>query len=324
MPDYAVFGGRLRSSHPIPELREAAADHTPPTWRYEERAGEPPALEGAQLVGEDLVFEGVHARLHRVPAPAPAPGSLRLEFDDTGTFDLANGARDIIFYRKSGCESDVARADLLGRVLPLAAHVEGSLTLHGSAVVLPPARSAVAFLAPKNFGKSTLAMALVERHGALLLTDDTLIVTPETGTAAPGVHSIRLWHDSAARFAQLGPGRLIRSEKHIFEQLPSEALAADAAPLGALYTLVPVAPDSPTAVERVPLDPIAATIAIIQYQKLGALLGGSEAARVFERAATLAGKLPVYRLHVARDIARVNEVAARVAAWHSETSGAAR
>ncbi len=65
------------------------------------------------------------------------------------------------------------RADLLGRVMALAAHADGRLTLHASAVSV--AGRAVAFVGPKHAGKSTLALALV-RKGARLLTDDTLVV----------------------------------------------------------------------------------------------------------------------------------------------------
>jgi hypothetical protein len=170
-------------------------------------------------------------------------------------------------------------------------------------------------MAPKNYGKSSLAMALVTGHGAQLLTDDTLIVTPTDGVAKPGVHSVRLWGETAGAFQGIGTGRTVLSEKQIFEELPDESLAMSATPLDALYTLVPTDPASPETVRREPLDGPAATIAIIQYQKLGALLAGSEAARVFDSAATLATKTKVYALYIARDFDRLSEAARTIGDW---------
>ncbi|MGQ0642816.1 MAG: hypothetical protein ACT4P6_18890 [Gemmatimonadaceae bacterium] len=312
MHDYSVYGGWLRSAIPIPELRprepQHAEDGPGAQWEFEVASGGAPALVAGQATGRDELTTGVFAEVIR------APGVVRVVFDDTGVFDVFDGGR-VRWYPKDGSVPDVARADLVGRVLPLTLHDRGLTSLHGSAVVI--AGRALAFLAPKNHGKSTLALALIEHHAARLLSDDTLIVTPETAIAHPGVLSVRLWEQTAQRFARLGDGRPVLSEKRIFEELPSEWLAHDAVPLAAVYALVPAAPESADAVRREALDGPGATIALIQYQKLGALLGGSDAARVFDHAASLAARIPVYRLHIARDLARLGHVTESLVRWHT-------
>ena len=313
MHDYTVYGRWLRSAIPIPELRprESAgqADGAEAQWHFHLATGIAPSLSTAKLVGRDELATDVFAALSR------ADDIVRVTFDDTGTFDVSEHGRRVVWYPKDGCVPDVARADLVGRVLPLTLHDRGLTSLHASAVVMNG--RALAFLAPKNHGKSTLALALIERHGARLLSDDTLIVTPENGVAHPGVLSVRLWEQTAQRFARLGESRPVLSEKLIFEALPAEWLAHDTAPLATVYTLVPVPAEDANVVQREALDGPSATIALIQYQKLGALLGGADAARVFEQAATLAAHVPVYRLHVARDLEKLGQVADALARWHT-------
>jgi hypothetical protein len=308
MTDYAVYGGFLRSTTPIPELR-AVADVASPSWFFEKSSDPPPLLDSPQRIGEDQVFDGIRATLLR------AENMLRLQFDDTGTFDVRERTTRIVWYEKPDCQLDVARADLIGRVLPLALHERGFFALHASAVRM--SGNAIAFMAPKNYGKSSLAMSLVTRHAAGLLTDDTLIVAPSDGIAVPGVHSVRLWRETAARFDGLGAGRRVLSEKQIFEELPETSLALTETPLDSVYTIVPAAADASEAARRERLDGAGATIALIQYQKLGALLGGPEAARVFERAAALATRCSIYALHVARDFARLGAAATTIAQWHT-------
>ncbi|MGH7711041.1 MAG: hypothetical protein ACREOG_07135 [Gemmatimonadaceae bacterium] len=312
MHDYTVYGGWLRSAIPIPELRPMTTvpseDPAAALWQFELATSSAPELANGIPTGRDELTEGVFAQFIR------APNVARLAFDDTGTFDIVEQGRRIVWYPKDGSHPDVVRADLIGRVLPLSLHERGLTALHASAVVL--GTRAIAFVAPKNHGKSTLAMGLVERHQARLLSDDTLIVSPATGLAEPGVHSIRLWEQTARRFSHLQGGRLVLSEKRIFEELPDEWLADRAVPLAAIYTISPEPADVVEAARRERLDGAGAAIAMIQYQKLGALLGGLDAARVFEYAADLASRVPVYTLHIARDLDRLGEVTETLVNWH--------
>jgi hypothetical protein len=210
---------------------------------------------------------------------------------------------------------ELARVDILGRVLSLAAYEQGLFALHGSAVAL--SGGAIGFLAPKGSGKSTLAMSLVAR-GARLLTDDTLPVDPATAMARPGVHSVRLWDDSAGRFAALGESRVGLSDKNAFDALPGATVEERPRPLLALYEVVPVPKhDAEQPVRRDRLAPPAAAIALMRHSKLGPLLGGAEAMEVFDRCAAIAARVAVYELRVARDLEGVDTVAATISAWHS-------
>ena len=61
---------------------------------------------------------------------------------------------------------------------------------------------------------------------------------------------------------------------------------------------------------------MASALALVRQATLGALLGGSEAGVVFDRAVTLAKAVPVYRLDVAPGLDRVPAIVSQLLAWH--------
>jgi hypothetical protein len=308
MLHYRVFGGVFASPIPFPELRPSDGD-APPGWTLGVREQDAPLLDAARAVGSDQLAAGIAAEAWRTD------DVLRLRFDDTGTFDITAAGTVITWYPQPGCDRELGRIDLLGRVLAAATHEQGLLCLHGSAVAVHG--RAVGFLAAKGSGKSTLATALAS-IGGRLLTDDTLPIDPGTALASPGVHSIRLRQDAAARFDALGGSRIGYSQKHAFDTVPETLLQHDPVPVGALYELTPRdRAEVPDLVRRTRLPIVDATVLLMMHSKLGALLGGPESRRVFERCALLAAKVPVYRLEVARDLGAVEDVAATVAGWHA-------
>jgi hypothetical protein len=159
VPRYSAFGFTLESAVDLPEL--ATSSRSPDWWITRER-GQAPEIP-ATFLGAETVYDGVMVRSYS------SGDALRLEFDDTGTFDVRPAARLIAWYPGSNTSETAIRADLLGRVVAFAAHADGHMTLHASAVSING--RAIAFLGPKHAGKSTLALALV-REGARLLTDD--------------------------------------------------------------------------------------------------------------------------------------------------------
>jgi hypothetical protein len=304
---FRVFGGLLAAPFAFPELREDAGTG-PVDWTLRVAEGAVPASEG-RVVGRDELAPGVEASLARTP------DGLRLQFDDTGTFDVTDGGRSLTWYPVDGIDRELVRVDILGRVLSVAAHERGILSLHGSAVSL--AGHALGFMAPKGSGKSTLALTLAS-HGARLLTDDTLPVDPARGIAYPGVHSVRLWTDAAERFSQLGDWRIGLSDKRTFDQLPESLVQHDPVPLGALYELVPVRREAGSEiVRRVALPAAEGAMTLMIHSKLGALMGGAESMKIFDRCATLAATIPIYRLEVSRDLDAIDSVGDIVARWHS-------
>jgi hypothetical protein len=307
---YAVFGGCLRSEVPFPALAPAPAGMRP---RWTLRVVSRPRDAGpCALLGDDHVDAGVRVRLHRHAA------GLRLEFDDTGTFDVLEGGREIEWHPGAG-GVEAARLDVLGRVLPAALHAAGTLCLHGSAVAF--AAGGIAFLAPKFHGKSTLAQALV-RAGAALLSDD--VVPADAGPPPrlyPGVQHVRLWGDSAARLA--GGADVAEEAGGKRRVAPAGEVPGAPVPALAVYLLSPAAAaEGVPAARRTRLAPLPAAMALIGHARLAPLLGKREAAVLLDRAAALAAEVPVYALEVVRDFGRLDEAVERIRAWHPAPASA--
>jgi hypothetical protein len=315
MYSYSIFGGVLRSEIEIPELQGAPLSAAA-TWNFHVEGGLAPPVAAGQVVARDEIGGGATAALVRTAA------GMRLVYSDTGTFEIARGGRDITWYRAPDAPRELARLDLIGRVLATSLHMMGAVCLHASAVDVNG--RAVAFLGPKGFGKTTTAVALT-REGARLVTDDTLVVFPgRESTCVPGVQSARLRLDAARVFAEAGPEpTTVAGDGRVMYDPPPDLLMTGRVPLAALYVLSPVQPDSTTLVERRPLASLPAAIAIISHGKLGPLQGVEEAAENLERITRLAESVPVYSLPIARDLARMGEVARVVFGWHAERAVAA-
>jgi hypothetical protein len=314
MPDYEIFGGCLRSDLPLHELREIGG--VQPNWTFRIAEERPPmGGGGAELLGEDVTGVGT-VHLYRSPA------GFRVEYNDTGTYDVSPDGREIVWYRVPDADMDLVHTDVMGRVLAVALHASGVFCLHGSAVAV--GESCAAFLAPKRHGKSTLAVALTAA-GARLMTDDTLAVDLGGRPMAwPGVHCVRLWPDSERHLrgqstADDGGSR----RKAQVGDFALDELMRERMPLGALYLLRPVkAENGAAAVRRVQLAPMQAAIALVKNTKLGGLLGKSETPTVLRQAGAVAEAVPVYLLEVVRDLGRIAEVVETIMSWHGQPSGA--
>lgn len=307
MKTYQVFGGVLRSELEFPELDSAVRGE--PDWTLTMTATPAPSMEPRTPLGEDRVDQGVMVRAYATPS------GFRLVYDDTGVFDVTAGGREIRWHRPETADLEAGRLDVLGRVLAMALHASGWLSLHGSGVAL--GEGAVAFLAPKGNGKSTLAFALM-RAGGALMTDDTVVIgTGRPAVMRPGVQSVRLFRDSADWLSAPAPIAGTSDIKATFGQLSSDARRLTRAPLAALYLLESV-PAGAIAepVERERLEGPGAVFALLAQTKIGALLGGSEATTVFGSVVTLAEASPIYRLRVTRDYGQLQTVVDRIMAWH--------
>jgi hypothetical protein len=243
---------------------------------------------------------------------------LRLIHSHAGTFDIANGGSRIVWYHDEDALPEFVRNIVLGPAISLALELSGFLCLHGSAVAI--GESGVAFVGPKHFGKSTLATALTAA-GARLIGDDLLAVSAgPPATVRPGVASVRLWADMTSALP-LGAicQTLIPGVKTTATGFVEEALAAEAASLRAIYVLSPVrgAVDVPT-VRRSLLSPSEATIALAHQTKLPPSLVGLRAAGTqLLAAAAVAGTVPVWTLHPARDIGRLGPLVGQIIEWSS-------
>ena len=307
MNSYQVFGGVLRSELEFPELDHATRGE--PDWTLTVTTSPAPEVPASDPLGEDKVDQGVMVRSYATP------GGFRLVYEDTGVFDVTAGGREVRWYRPESADLEAGRLDVLGRVLALALHASGWLSLHGSAVAM--AEGAVAFLAPKGNGKSTLAFALM-RAGAALMTDDTVVIgSGSPAIVRPGVQSVRLFQDSAAWLSAPAPIAGTSDVKATFGQLSDDARRLTRAPRAALYLLESVpAGTIAEPLERRRLEGPEAVFGLLGQTKIGALLGGSQAPAVFASVVALAEGSAIYKLRVARDYEHLGTVVERIMGWH--------
>jgi hypothetical protein len=102
MRDYAIFGGCLRSEIPLPEL--PAIEAAKPDWIFRRAVSIGPA---AQYLGDDSVDADIRVRCSKLT------DGFRLEFDDTGIFDIGKGGSDIAWTPGTTSVMELVRADLL-------------------------------------------------------------------------------------------------------------------------------------------------------------------------------------------------------------------
>lgn len=301
---YSVYGDCLASTIPFPEL--PTSDARTSRWTFETAPRLTPMTDAAEL-GADQIYGNVFARLY-----AHAHGH-RIVVDDTGSFELSRDRTHVTWEERAESWPDFVRAHLVGRVLATALYLDGLLPLHASAV---QARDGViAFLAPKGFGKSTLALALTAA-GARLVTDDTLPVEPsEAPLAWPGVHSLRVHDDALAAVGAARPALETREGKRIVSELSEDQVMSRHAPLAAIYLIDPVAPHA-GAVTRTVLPSTFAAIGIVAHVKIGRMLGPAAAGPMLERAALITKNVPVFQLHAPRALAQLPATAAAILGWH--------
>jgi hypothetical protein len=307
--DYSVFGGRLRSEIDFPEL-SLATDQATPDWSVIVEHTAPPT-EKSVLLGERCIREERYQL-------SCIPNGLRLVYSHAGTFDIAGDGSSIRWYYQADALPELVRNIIIGPAISLALELAGFLCLHGSAVAIDD--SAVAFVGPKYFGKSTLATALTAA-GARLIGDDLLVVSAgPPANVRPGVASVRLWSDMTTALP-LGAicNTLIPGVKTTATGFAEQAVAIEPASLRAIYVLspVPAAGDVPTVLRR-RLSPSEATVALAHQTKVPPSLVGLRAAgSQLAASADVAATVPVWTLQVIRDVAKLPALVSQIIEWSS-------
>jgi hypothetical protein len=305
---YPVYGKVLRSETRFPELREIP--RAPHRWdfRVVDTLPDEPGLE---LLGDEPIYDDVCARFYRHAS------GFRIEVDDTGVFDISPCGSEIRWRPNPDPWWDFGRAHLLGRVLATTLHLDGVVTLHGSAVRMGD--GVAAFLAPKCFGKSTLALRLI-RAGGRFVTDDTLPVELVDGVplAWPGVGAVRLDEETAKAERVAGGAGVAGRDGKVFVAPEGRAPPMRGpAPLSAVYLLRPVRDDAAApAVVREPLPGPEAVIRLMAEMKIGEMLGPSGVALPLRVAAAVTSRTPVRTLSVVRNLDRMDEVVEQLVRWH--------
>jgi len=109
------------------------------------------------------------------------------------SFKVENSGKRIVVDIQRGVDPAEIQPFLLGIGLALSCYQRGLIPLNGCAV--SKENIAVAILGRSGCGKSTLAAAMVNR-GYKLVSDDILILDPDTGYVTPTYPILGLWQDS--------------------------------------------------------------------------------------------------------------------------------
>lgn len=304
MSDHRIYGGLLRSTVALFEPLPAVEGRPDWTLRVSRRLG---PMRSARALGWERVDGEVLVRLFT------HEDGLRLCYDDTGDFDISPDGRSVRWCPRGPVDEKAVEADVTGRVLPLALHLQDVLALHGSGVAV--GGRALIFVAPKFSGKSTLAFAMT-LEGASLLTDDVAAIEPgEVARVLPGMRGVRLWPDTAALLA----GRSADGRGKVEIEVAPRDPIGEPLPVEAIYVLRPVTRDAGTAARRERLAGPDAALALVAYARLGALLRGREAGKLLAMASAVARVVPVHVLEIARDLDRLPDVAGRILRWHRQS-----
>jgi hypothetical protein len=215
--DYSVFGLRVRSEIPLPELFEAG----------------PGDADVTICLGEVPVVEGNDIGL------AVAGGALFLHIFGIARFRISGGDT-VVVDPEPGVPDGNVRLYLLGSAFGALLHQRGILPLHANAIEVDG--KAVAFMGASGAGKSTLAAWFHDR-GHRVAADDVCVVRfgAKTPFVSPGLPRLRLWLEALeamgrepATYARSYAGRDL--EKFDVPVARETSAGADLA-LGAVYLL---------------------------------------------------------------------------------------
>jgi hypothetical protein len=217
--DYAVFGLRVRSDLPLPELFAARG------------RGEADVVVASGSIG----VEG------ETPGLAAVSEGLLLTVPDIARYLISNG-RSIRIEALKGADPRNVRLFLLGSAFGALLHQRGLLPLHANAIEI--GGKAIAFMGESGSGKSTLA-ALFNDRGFRVLADDVCVVRSAAdgrSYVAAGLPRLRLWRD-ALELTRRAPEQFQRSYagETAYEKFDvptgTKPLADDDCELGAVFEL---------------------------------------------------------------------------------------
>lgn len=245
---------------------------------------------------------------------ATSPTGVEIVIADTGRFTLSR-LGVIEHHAPAAVDRAAVALDLIGVVLPYALHASGAWCLHASAIQL--GQAAIAFVAPRGTGKSTLAACCVQ-GGAPLVADDVVVITnaDDAIVVTPSGLPLRLRSESARAIGLAGD----RTDGWGKERVPASH-ASCALPLAAVYVLS--AADAHAHVARARRSTRAAALALLTNGKLTELLGAESAGDALSRCVAIAEHTPVFDLAVPRDLGRLGDVHDALRRWHGLTDAGA-
>jgi hypothetical protein len=270
--DYEVFGLKIRSAFPLPELFEASEEHAP----------------------------DVSIGVGSIPTPTSAAeihtdgDALVLAIAGVARYRIESG-REILVDAEPGVPERNIRLFLLGSAFGALLHQRGLLPLHANAIDI--GGRAVAFMGESGAGKSTLA-AWFHHRGYRVIADDVCVIGfDQQGEpfAAPGLPRLRLWSQALDLFGRdtTGLSRSYLNDEDEKFDVPIDAASAARSQmsLGAVYLLERGSESS-----IVPLRGIEAADAIFAHTYRGEYLPKTAGHKEhWESAVRLVRGTPVFR-----------------------------
>lgn len=299
MPRYRVYGVNVESSTPLclPPASESDAPtvtltHATAEWFVE-------ALQGAPLVE---VSPNWYKMAHT------PDGATYVRWEDWFHFLIESDGRRIAHALLSPARTESFHAYLLSQALSFALIRIGREPLHASCIAIED--KAVAFMGPSGLGKSTLTACFL-KAGAKLLTDDLLVMSPETGLAEPGPHRIKLFPEVAEQLiesATIGVSINPASTKRIIP-LAAEKCCAHPVPVAALYALrTPTDEESDTSARIERLSARDAFLELLRGTFNSRIRTPQRLKQQFASYSHLARKVPVKRLTYTRELSNIFDV----------------
>ena len=275
LEDYSLFGLRVRSEIPLPELFEALPGG---------------AADVTITLGAVPVIDGSDGR------PAVDGEALLLHISGIARYRIAGGDT-IVVDPEPGVPDRNIRLYLLGSAFGALLHQRGLLPLHANAIEVDG--KAVAFMGASGAGKSTLAAWFHDR-GHRVISDDVCVVCfKDDGRpfACPGLPRLRLWQDAlelGGRGAEEFERSYAGSEKLNKFDVPITPGSAgrNGFELAAIYELVKA---ETFAIDR--LEGLDATEAVFAHTYRGGFLAATKGERGhWEASLRLVRGTPIYRL----------------------------
>jgi hypothetical protein len=281
--DYQLFGLRVRSEVPLPELFPAKGTGVP-----------------------DVIIRHCPLPVGNKPGLSGDRDALFLTVPEVARYRI-DGGREILIDPEEGVPGRNVRLFLMGSAFGALLHQRGMLPLHANAVEING--KAVAFMGESGAGKSTLAAWFHDR-GFRVIADDVCVVEFAANggaVAMPGVPRLRLWEDALTATGRTA-GAFERSyltdqnEKYDVPIFP-ESSALEPLEIAAIFA---IDRGTSTCIER--LSGVAAAETVYAHTYRGAFVetvGGAE--RLWVSAVKLIRAVPIYRLERVWDLAAMDE-----------------
>jgi hypothetical protein len=226
------------------------------------------------------------------------PGEMYLYWKEVATFMIRNG-NEIIIDPIPNAEESRMRLFLLGAAMGVLLHQRGYFVLHSSAVSIEG--QAVAFVADKGWGKSTMA-ANMHLLGHELIADDVVALDWKESSSPmvlPSFPQLKLWPDSVVSIGEDPediPRISVLYEKR--DRLLKSGFATTPLPLKHIYVLSVGAEGSEIEIEKLsPQEALLNMVSNAYANRYGnQLLQGQAASAHFQKCTEISKTIPIFRL----------------------------